>query len=478
VTSSTNEATPNVKDESFGVSALELQRNRQKFRNSTVDVEFHLAEPPSRRSSLLRYNTAPSSALSSPSSSFSSRFTTLQTTRHPLSLSALHNALQAALASKRYAAAHLLALRFDEGEDEAYWEDVRSVVALLTSALEDAAYRLGEALEEAAKGRRQEQIPSPLLPSTPNGETTTLPKGNKSDPDSHLISFAPTPTHLRKFASHMESVSRALDEARTQIEVCLAALQADVSPGTPPSDEIASAAYEHLRRELGAALRECERGRVPLLEIVKRSSLEGADGIDHDEDDVPALHRGRDSPASISDPSPLSPPETSRSSFATPTIYAPPEDSSLQIDDATLHLLLTSTADHLPAQGIEQVFEASTEDTAPFKRERSKLSREERIKAAKLKRESGSSVVKPSSPRSPDGFGEAWWGPGGDVVQELKDVIWQVGEKKRNLSQDVPLPRSPMSDIPNSPNRPSRPSRPLPPPPPADSVVHSIPVTF
>ena len=27
------------------------------------------------------------------------------------------------------------------------------------------------------------------------------------------------------------------------------------------------------------------------------------------------------------------------------------------------------------------------------------------------------------------------WGPGGDVVDELKDVIWKVGERRRRMAE-------------------------------------------
>jgi hypothetical protein len=57
------------------------------------------------------------------------------------------------------------------------------------------------------------------------------------------------------------------------------------------------------------------------------------------------------------------------------------------VDDVTAHLLLTSTTHHLPLPGIEEVFEAETGPIMPFLRERSKLSREERIKLARSRRE-------------------------------------------------------------------------------------------
>jgi hypothetical protein len=77
-----------------------------------------------------------------------------------------------------------------------------------------------------------------------------------------------------------------------------------------------------------------------------------------------------------------------------------------------------------------------------FTRERSKLTREERIKMIKARRQSGGVGLGISFGSSgPPGLGPGMerWGPGGDVVQELKDVIWKVGERRRRMvdSQSV-----------------------------------------
>jgi hypothetical protein len=100
--------------------------------------------------------------------------------------------------------------------------------------------------------------------------------------------------------------------------------------------------------------------------------------------------------------------------------------------------------------GIEEVFEADMGTRAVFSRDRSKLTREERIKAAKARRESGLGLGVAFGVEGGDGrvepqkmSGIEKWGPGGEVVQELKDVIWKVSEKRRKMAdayQAAPLP--------------------------------------
>ena len=54
---------------------------------------------------------------------------------------------------------------------------------------------------------------------------------------------------------------------------------------------------------------------------------------------------------------------------------------------------------------------------------------------AKARRESQFSAPR-SAPGSHEGevqLRREKWGPGGEVVQELKDVIWQVSERRRKM---------------------------------------------
>ena len=406
-----------------------------------------------------------------------SKFTNLQSTRHPLSLSALNCAVQSAIAAKRYTCSHLLALRFSDEEDEGYWEDVRSVMGLLISTLADASSRLSEALDEAEQQNLRDQIPTPpCVDLSFEGETTfrdeqSYNPTHKSPKRPTQISFAPMPNHLSRFAAHVTAISAALDDARDNLEQCISTLKEDSSPSSSfsgPSQElrrsrnspklaestpeeaeaeipIALQAYERLRRELGLALRECERGRDRLLEIVNPP----VPSDEEEFDDLPSL--GHDLSDDSEKTDPISPALDDESDMAAPvkvgkvsTLVVGSEGGDgggTLIDDVTSHLLLTATTKHLPKPGIEEVFEADMGTKAIYSRERSKLTREERIKAAKARRESGLGLgvidggrgsqdddVEPQKMR-----GIEKWGPGREVVQELKDVIWKVSEKRRKM---------------------------------------------
>jgi hypothetical protein len=410
----------------FGVEALNLQR---KHRSAVYDVF-------PQRLSHSRTRGGPST----PSSiSSASRFTsTMHTTRHPLSLSALRNALQGDIASRRYACSHLLALRFDD-DDEAYWEDVRSVMGLLITTLVDASSRLSVALDDAENGRLKEETMS-------SAEATQSSAQNSNRP----VSFAPMPSHLSRFAAHVDAMSTALNDAREHLEQCIASLSAHSPEGddvgrlrptsratspTAPKELPALQAYERLRRELGLALRECERGRERLLDIVSPRPHVAEDDNAYP-DDLPSL--GHDAASDESD-----------KLDSTSTIFdlqrGGDEDNSLFSvagpegvpDDATSHLLFNTSSRHLPPPGIEQVFEAETGPNVPFTKERSKLSREERIRLAKARRESGRLGLDLGILSEPPKQKHELWGPSGEVVEELKDVIWKVGERRRKMTDGV-----------------------------------------
>ncbi|PIL30417.1 hypothetical protein GSI_07604 [Ganoderma sinense ZZ0214-1] len=468
----------------FGAAALDLQRKRRSVALEALGLPPPSYTPPK---SPTRVGGRPLSLLS-PAIPSASRLTSVHTTRHPLSLSGLHLALQGALAAKRYACSHLLALRFTEDEDDSYWENVRSVVALLSTTFSDASARLVEALGDAEKRRKKDEHPTPPRGNTPtpggNGkeyvrghERKNSPLRNDYTPRSlmELVSFAPMPSSMARLASHVETISAALHDAREHIDECVGALR------DPPSRRAsldasnvqthpAFQAYDRLRKELGFALRECERGRERLLDVLAPRPLAGALAEADDEDAAPHTPGLRhDSDSETSEKGPASPrvPNVNAGLGLTLSYGREDHEHDHDLDDATAHLLLTASSQHLPPPGVDQVFEADSGSGAAFARPRSKLTREERIRLAKARRASGR-LLSASSVGAGSADFEAMpmpaparerWGPGGEVVQELKDVIWKVGEKKRKMSQQVqmqgpraldlePAPTTPVLDLP------------------------------
>ncbi|KAJ8517492.1 hypothetical protein ONZ45_g5358 [Pleurotus djamor] len=413
----------------FGKAAQDLRRKRRSAGMEALGFSSHHGSP----------------RLSPTTLTSGSRFTALHTTRHPLSLSALSLALQGAMSSKRYTCSHLLALRFTEEEDEGYWEDVRSVMALLMTTFADASARLTEALDEVEAQRAKDQTPTPESQSRRTSYILTegFSKDSSAGPSTPSTSFAPMPSQLSRFAQHVESISAALTDAREHMLECVAALKEGPQEQTlpsSPSDDLESftgppalQAYERLRRELGLALRECERGRERLLDIVSPRKH----SRDFDSEELPALGQDHGSDSDKAE-STFPPDEEAGGHPLNLSILSHNDDDTSGVaDDATSHLLLAASSK--PPIGAEQVFESESGNAPVFSRERSKLSREERIKLAKAKRESlgskgavsvglGMSVDEESS-----SMGVEKWGPGGDVVQELKDVIWKVGEKRRKM---------------------------------------------
>lgn len=457
----------------FGAAALDLQRKRKSAGLETFGVPPPSYTPPkSPKRASMQFTQAP--PFLSPKFASSSRLTTVHTTRHPLSLSGLHLALQGALSSKRYACSHLLALRFSEDEDDSYWENVHSVMALLSSTFSDAASRLIEALGEAEKRRIKDEHPTPPRGNSPTpqglghrrndskGESPLRHEYVPARTMAEMISFAPMPSNMARLAGHVDAISSALNDAREYMEECITTLrnpsvvhthvrsESEGGESAPPSvqDHPAFQAYDRLRKELGFALRECERGRERLLDILAPRPLTDAADDDATFPNTPGLNH--DSGSESSEKGPASPNVHNGEPGGGPGLgltlsFGRDHDHEHEhdLDDATAHLLLTSSSQHLPPPGAEQVYEAETGNSAGFTRARSKLSREDRIKIMKARRASGVPVL--GTAIFPDHDvedqterpGRERWGPGGEVVQELKDVIWKVGEKRRRMSQHV-----------------------------------------
>ncbi|KAH9066843.1 hypothetical protein EDB87DRAFT_1588553 [Lactarius vividus] len=462
----------------FASAALEFQRQRRNRGVESLFLSTHSPSPkytatspqPPTSTHITRLGNRSHSSQSPPPSSYStSRFTAMQMPRHPLSLYSLTLTLNGALAARRYAASHLLALRFVGGDGledsgrggDSYWEDVRSVMALLTSALANATAPLVEALEAAEHERLLTENPTPTtahsrVSSESHARSSSFHQQRLArSRTSHVMSFAPLPSHLSRFAAHVDALTNALHDAREHLESCVASLRDGTAGATSgsssPQDAPALRAYERLRRELGLALRECERGREPLLELLLPPRAPSRDEDDEDDEEVPALGPDAESSDSDKDASSRAAHSPMSSLPSSPThavlVEARPDKDEEGTDAAAKHEcgdVLVVGLERLPAPGIEQVFEADAgadpadgdadgDGAFSLNRPRSKLSRAERIAAAKARRASGGgfglSVVGGQGDR--DGAGGVQWAPVGDVVQELKDVIWKVGEQRR-----------------------------------------------
>ncbi|KAG9108041.1 hypothetical protein FRC07_008535 [Ceratobasidium sp. 392] len=372
---------------------------------------------PPRRNSRTPHQTFGSAALSSLRRASHSQ---IQTT----SLAAIRHALTVARSSRRHTAAHLMALRFADGDGE-YWEDVKSVMGLLSAGMEDAASRLGAAVESVQGNAAGDSSFGSESGLAPGAVLTPLSAG-----------FAPTASPKERFAMHVEELVGAAGRAK-ELASSLSSLSLDTSSSSPDSD----AQLEAVRRELGTALRQLERARAVLRQQQQRSKP----GLEEEEDvdsDVPGLDGSPSSPASSEKGEELTPLDAihvnadilRRDSMGRDTLLH--ESANVRQDDASAYLLLGTSAQHLPPPGIEQVFEADTDDLAGVvggKRQRSTMSRADRIAAARAKREQ-----KPAGATTRGGGGENW-GPGGEVVQELKAVISEVGVRRRRAASDAQL---------------------------------------
>lgn len=381
----------------FGVMALQLQRAYRTPLRQSLEVS---------KSNSMLLRTSPTA----------SRFTTLQKYRHPFSITALQHSLQAALSSKRFACCNLLALRFED-EDETYWEDVHSVITLLISTLEDETARLVEALQSSHLSRQCEELPT--APPTPTNATGSPSYQRQTQHRlQESISFAPLPSSLAKFISHAEAVESSLDQASDALRACTSSVRKLAGMPLGADEKLNSAAnaalqaYEMLRRDLGRALRDCERARDPLLGLIPKESDAWSDS---DEPAVPPLAQDQSSAADSDTGSGRGDPV-----LDSPDVLVYVSRGPAVTDDVTRHLLTGTSASHLPPPGEEQLFEAESTPSTRGLRERPSLSRAERVALAKAKRENAQ-----QSPVTPVLH------PGGEIVEELKQVISRVNDRKK-----------------------------------------------
>jgi hypothetical protein len=284
-----------------------------------------------------------------------------------------------------------------------------------------------------------------------------------------MMSYAPTPSHLVRFATHVDALTCALNEAQDSLEHCVTVLRntapgkkrdsnpPDVSSDDPFADPLPQApvtmttnttaaleAYERVRKELGLAFRECERGRDHLLHHIQQLTAPPPSDVEDvlsgsDTEEVPSLGHDNGTDESAGDGGSAALEILVKSSTLVANVPLGFEEGD---DNLPRHGEPGLEYVHPKFIGVEEVFEADTEDLGEFKRERSKLTREERIALAKVRRERKELGVpqadddwttSPSEPR--DRRISGGMGPGAEVVQELKDVIWRVRDRRRKIAE-------------------------------------------
>lgn len=341
------------------------------------------------------------------------------------SLSALRHALNVARASRKHTVAHLLALRFTDGDAE-YWEDVRSVLGLLSAGLEDSASRLSTAVENMSSLKLEHARNSSY------GSDKSLLGANIISPVSAGFGFAPTLQPRERFEVCLRELGGAVQRAGDLASGILLRGSQDSGDSSPDDDAPAApvsltaeqeeARLESIRRELGTALRQLERARAALRaqRAQPRGETEGEDS------DVPPLDASPSSPTSEE----LTPYDALRRRDSLNSDKAERreiETAHVRPDDASAYLLLGTSAHSLPPPGIEQVFEADTEDAVGTvaRRAKSTLTRAERIEAVRARRAVSGSMSSLGHSREASGDGN--W----EVVRELKAVISEVGVRRR-----------------------------------------------
>lgn len=242
-------------------------------------------------------------------------------------------------------------------------------------------------------------------------------------------SFAPRQSDQFIMLEQIHILSRLLAGAQNE----LVELKSAVEQG---DNAVIIQQWDQLRLDLAAMIRSWERGRTTAAKSV--TTLYGSANTKNT-DQLPDFVKHWD----VDDASVLDHHEADTSNEA--SIYSPtPAEpaSGVQVtanDDATNHLLDSTSASFLPPPGIEDVFEALL-DFPPRKSpltgpDGQKLSREERIQLVKMARETASSVRPPNGTNSmgnPLAAAAPAVANNGQVMAELKSVISEM--KKRRVT--------------------------------------------
>lgn len=208
------------------------------------------------------------------------------------------------------------------------------------------------------------------------------------------VSFAPHFSDRQLFTSHLSVMSSLVRDVQSQLDTF----------SNEQSMEGIACRWDTLRNDLGGMITEWERAR----QVLRRSTAKPPSP----RQDLPEFFQHWDEADQSA--------STDHSSLPDPP-QPHAADEAQVVDDATAHLLETSTSDFLPPPGgVESVFESVAGERVHV-RPAAKLSREERIAAAKRER-------KQEQTREPTEASKM-----GEMVHELKDVIGELRKRRQAL---------------------------------------------
>lgn len=244
------------------------------------------------------------------------------------------------------------------------------------------------------------------------------------------ISFAPKRSDAQQLQMELETLESILDLAKQRL---LDVKHLAVS-GSEDGPLLASQ-WDLLRADLGMMIRDWERGRNIIGRIAGEAEPPVAATPYHN---------------SLSQPQPANP-EPDDEDLSLLKVEGPdlplPESPPLTVDDASSHLLDSTSPSLLPPPGIEAVFEDFISRlparSATIGRDGQKLTREQRIAAVKEAREKISQAA-PVPVYHSSGTGglttvdRSTIVRSGEMVDELRDVMIKLRERRERGRDDPP----------------------------------------
>lgn len=336
----------------------------------------------------------------------------------PLTMPALKAACLGLHMKRRRMACCLLGLKFDD-QDEEYWSTARHTLRDLSVAIKREVADLTAVLDAART--------DPVIHS--ENEFIPLPQPwADENPTTGLPDFAPRTSDQATLTQRIGSMEKSLAAAWAELQ----AVKQAASRNHGLTEE-----WTKVRGSLGQLVREWERGK----EVVSR--IEPVRPNPSDEGDSEVNDEG---------PTPLPPfmKAWNDDEKATPeTSFTSADDTDVSSDypnnqDDDLDNL--SRGELLPPPGQDLVFESLPVLITDHAIERSKLSREDRIKLMKEAREKGRTLGAMLDQRengiSAGDSARQMMQMGGEVVGELKGMIGLIRRKKGLDDPDMPVPKS------------------------------------